>query len=188
MRYVTISRVQVIWAGGTVAGGGLSTFYFNSAVGTAAQQVAAVAAFLGTTEDRRTTGTTWATAGDVAQINEATGDLVAINSVTPATGVGTDAGDALAIGTSGLLRLFSSVIANGRLVRGRIFLPGASEGQNTAGVPISAYRSDYDAAAATLLADVNTEWRLWSRTHGIAPDVTTATTWTKWSFLRSRRD
>jgi len=147
-----------------------------------------VATFLGSTEDRRTVGTTWATLGDVAQINEATGTLVGVTSVTPATGTGTDAGDALAIGTNGLLRLFSNVIANGRLVRGRIFLPGPTEGQNTAGVPISAYTGDYNTAAATLMADANTEWRIWSRTHGVAPDVTAATTWSKWAFLRSRRD
>jgi len=185
---MTISRVQVAWSGATVVGGGLSTFYFNSAVGTPAQQVAAVGAYLGATEDRRSTSITWATLADVASINEATGQLTGLATVTPLTGVGTVATEVMPPIVQVLIRLLTSTIANGRLVRGRLFIPGTCEGDSNSGTPSTTSRTDYDAAGAALIADANTEWRLWSRTHGIAPDVTTATMWNRYASLRSRRD
>lgn len=184
-----INRVQVIWTGTPVVGGGLSTFYFNSAVGTAAQQVSAVQTFLAATEDRRSTTLSWATAADVATLDIATGALTGITTTTPATGVGTAAGDIMPPSNQGLLRLLSSQIAGGRLIRGRLFLPGSIEGDNVStGLPSNTYTADYNVAAAALIADANSEWRIWSPTHGVAPDVVTAVCWNKWAILRSRRD
>ena len=185
---VSINRVSIVWTGAFAVGTGLSTFYFNSAVGTPAQQVAAVQTFLAATEDRRVIGMNWVSAADVVTLNIATGALEAINTVTPVGGSGTLAGDALPPATQGLLRILSNVISNDRLIRGRLFLPGTGESSSTLGAPDSAYLTDYNNAAAALISDANTEWRLWSRTHGLAPDVITASTWNKWAVLRSRRD
>lgn len=180
--------MQIIWTGTTIVGGGLSTFYFDSASGTPAQQVAAVATFLGATEDRRLSSVSWVSAADVATLNVGTGALEGITSVTQSSGTGTSATEAMPPASQGLLRILTSQIVSGRLLRGRIFLPGNSESDSGSGAPSSTYRTDYDAAAAALIADANTAWMCWSQTHGVAASVATANTWNKWAVLRSRRD
>lgn len=186
---MAVNRVQVIWSGIPTVGGGLSTFMFNSSVGTPAQQVAAVAAFLAATEDRRAQGCSWVTGSDVATLNIGTGQLEGVTAVTQIIGVGSIAGDVLPPATQGLLRLLTSVVVAGRLLRGRLFLPGTCEADSgSTGQPSVTFRSDYDAAAAALLGDANTEWCVWSATHGVLANITAANTWTKYATLRSRRD
>lgn len=186
---MAVRRVQVVWTGATVEGGGLSTFYFNDAVGTAAQNVSSVAAFLAGTEGSRSSGLAWATVADVATLNVGSGALESITATTPSTGVGTASGDVLPMITQGLLRLVTSQIVNGRLLRGRLFLPGPVETVNSsAGAPLSGYLTDYNGDAATLVADANSDWSVWSITHGVLASVQTATVWNKWASLRSRRD
>jgi len=186
---MAINRVQVIWSGGALTGTGLSTFYFDSATGTAAQQVSAVAAFLTGTEDRRVNTCVWTTGADVATLNVGTGALEAITVVTQQTGTGTVGTDALPQQTQGLLRVLTTTIVAGRLLRGRIFLPGTVEADSgTTGNPSSTYRTDYDTNAATLISDANTNWMCWSATHGTAASIATANTWSRWAVLRSRRD
>lgn len=184
-----VNRVQVIWTGAPIQGGGLSTFYFNSAVGTAAQQVSAVAAFLAATEARRAGSLGWVTGVDVATLNTGSGALENVTTTTQASGAGTGAGDVLGPTQQGLLRMLTSVVAGGRLLRGRLFLPGTLESDNgSTGQPSATFRTDYDTDAATLLGDANTDWSVWSQTHGILASVTAANTWNKWAVLRSRRD
>lgn len=182
-----LSRIQVIWSGTPVVGGGLSTFYMLNSVGTVAQQVAAVATFLDNSESSRSTSLSWATSADVAVIDDATGNLVSMESVTPETGVGTGTGDLAPYATQGLLRLYTTTVVGGRLLRGRLFLPGVTEGANT-GIPSAGYISNYNTVAAALISDANTAWAVWSRTHGTSQAVSTATTWNRWAVLRSRRD
>lgn len=185
---MSVRRVQVIWAGLPTAGGGLSTFYFNTTVGTAANCVSAVGNFLTATEDQRTTTLTWSTHPDVVTLSDA-GVLEGTTSTSPASGVGIASSDQLSPTTQGLLRVLSSTVVAGRILRGRVFLPGATEGQNQAnGVPTTVYKSDYDAAAAALIADANTTWVVWSRTHATFATVVSASTWASWAVLRSRRD
>lgn len=185
---MAINRVQAIWSGTIVEGGGLSTFYFDTGVGTPAQHVAAVATFLTATDDQRSTGAVWTTGADVAAVDEATGALVSVTSVATSTGTGTAVGDTMPPATQGLLRALSSVVVGGRLLRGRVFLPGAVESANIGGLPIAAYRTDYDTAAAALIANLNAQWVIWSRTHGVIAPVASANVWSKWAVLRSRRD
>ena len=186
---VSVRRVRVVWSGDPTSGGGLSTFYFNDAVGTAAQNVASVATFLNATNDRRVAPCTWATEADVPTLNVGTGAIEGIVSTTPATGVGTAAGDALPPIAQGLLRLFTSQIVSGRLLRGRLFLPGAPESDSAStGGTSATYRSDYEAAAAALIADANSDWSVWSQTHGTLASIATASIWSKWASMRSRRD
>lgn len=186
---MAINRVRVIWTGTPTVGDGLSTFHFNSAVGTPAQQVAAVNLFLDSVSVSYADNLSWSTDPDVATLNEATGALEGIASVAVASGVGADTTDQLGPATQGLLRLTGAMIVGGRLLRGRLFLPGPCEAANSAGgIPLVGYRDDYEAAAAVMIADANVEWKIWSRTHGVAGDVVTATVWTKWAVLRSRRD
>ena len=184
---MSLRRVQVAWVSAHIVGGGLSTFYFNDSVGTAAQNVASVGTFLTATDDRRISGTTWATLPDVATIS-LSGVLESVTSTTPATGTGTLAGTAVPQASQGLLRLLTSTVAGGRLLRGRLFLPAVGVNDNTNGVPSATYTADYNAAAAALVADANSDWQVWSRTNNGAASITSATCWSKFAVLRSRRD
>jgi len=183
-----VSRVQVAWEGPPVVGGGLSTFWFNSAVGTPTQMGSAVSTFLAATEDRRRTSLSWERIPEVNTYNEVTGALESTAGLVASSGVGTDVAQALSPTTQGLLQLRTGLISFGRLLRGRIFLPGATEGGNDEGVPSAAYLADYNAAALALATDVNTDLVVWGQTHGVKSPVTSATVWSQWAVLRSRRD
>jgi len=186
---MAVNRVEVIWTGTPVAGGGLSTFYFDSAVGTATQQVTAVTGFLTSILDRISNTVTFATVADVATLNLTTGALEGFTSTAPQTGGGTSVGEPLPVGANGLLRLLTGSIVNGRLLRGRLFIPAPTESDNTAGgVPSATYTGDINASAQVLRDDANTNWGVWSRTHGFFSPVATVSTWNKWGLLRSRRD
>jgi hypothetical protein len=182
-----VNRVQVVWSGPSVVGGGLSTFYFFDNVGTPAQHVAAAALFLSSSEALRISGTVWTTVADVATLNTATGALEGITSTTTSTGTGTASGDATPPTTQGLLRLYSNTVVGGRLLRGRLFLPGVPETLST-GAPTAAFLTGYNASAANLVASANADWAVWSKTHGVLSSVQTANTWNKFAVLRSRRD
>lgn len=186
--HMAVNRVQVIWTGTPTVGGGLSTFYFDDGTGTPAQQVAAVALFLSSTEARRSTLTSWVTAADVATLNVGTGALEAITSTTQSSGVGTNAAAQMPPVVQGLLRGLTSIVTGGRLLRARIFLPGTTISDATLGAPTATYKSGYDAAAATLISSANADWAAWSRTHGVRASIVSANTWNKFAELRSRRD
>lgn len=186
---MSVNRVQVIWSGTLIAGGGLTTFYFSDATGTPAQHVSAAALYLSATEAQRVTSCSWATDTDVATLNVGTGTLEGITNVASTSGVGTAAGDAMPPTTQGLQQLFTNSVTTGRLLRGRLFLPGAPESVNgSTGVPMSAIATAYNAAAATLIANANADWSVWSKTHGVLASVQSVAFWPKWAVLRSRRD
>jgi len=185
---MALNRVQIAFTGNPTEGGGLATFYFDSSVGTVAQQMIAAQSFFSTTEGVRAPTCAWAGVPDVATIDEASGALTAVVSTATSSGVGTAAGVVLSPTTQGLLRNLSSVVVGGRLLRGRLFLPGATATHNVLGAPSSSYLTAYNGAASALIADPNTVWKIWSRTYGTSAAVTTANVWTKWAVLRSRRD
>jgi hypothetical protein len=115
------------------------------------------------------------------------GALEAITTVTSSQAAGTAAGDLIPFATQGLLRLFTPTIVNGRLLQGRIFLPGSVESDSNGG-PTGTYMSDYNAAGNALAGDASTSWIVWSRTHAAFSAISEASTWNKWAVLRSRRD
>lgn len=185
---MSVYRVPVFWQGTYVVGGGVSSFYFNSAAGTPAQAVTAVVDFLNGSEDRRHSSITWSCGADIDTLNVGTGALEATDNFTPATGTGTNGGQPLPPATQGLLRITTGIVVAGRLLRGRIFLPGNTENDNDLGAPVSAYQTDYNALADTMIGLGTADWSVWSRTHGTLASVNSAAIWTKWASLRSRRD
>ena len=181
-------RVRVNWSGAAITGPGLSTFYFDSGVGTAANAVTAVATFLGAVDNSIANTAIWGTETDVATI-DGTGQITAITNVGAQTGAGSEAGDRLSPATQGLVALRTGSIIDGREVQGRIFLPGMVESHNgSTGTPDSGIIGAVNTAAAALIADVNTTWVVWSRVNEVFVPITTATMNNKWAVLRSRRD
>lgn len=112
----------------------------------------------------------------------------------PGPTAGGGAGDALPRQTQGLGRLSTSSVIGGRRVRGRLFLPGPLEADNTsAGVPSSTYVSDAVAAVASILPAGATASApcIWHRptggAGGASPLITGVSASPSWSVLRSRR-
>lgn len=132
----------------------------------------------------------YSTVGDpsVEIIDTTTGKPTGAAAVTRANHVGTQGGDALPWANQGLVQLRSGIYVNGREQRGRIFIPGTAEPDNSGGVPIAAYRTDILLAAGLLMADVNSGLGVYSRVHKIFTTVTLVNVWAKWAMLTSRRD
>lgn len=112
----------------------------------------------------------------------------------PTSVVGTAAGDPLPMQTQGLVRLQTSTVIAGRRVRGRLFVPGPPEAENTsAGVPSGSYTTALANAGAALLAAGSTASAavIWHRptagAGGASPVITGVSGSPTWSVLKSRR-
>lgn len=200
---MTILRIRTVFTG--VAGAPwYSNLYFGPpADPTNAQQcVDAVGAFWATLATNLRLGVAFNVEGDVPAINEADGKITDQITVTPVTGGGTNAGDPLPPYTQALIRLSTNAFVNGRRVRGRIFVPGQVESNNVSGNPAGAFVTGVAAAAQALINNLDTELVVWARPFegdplsvppkparlGTYAGAVTATMWTAWSVLRSRRD
>lgn len=138
----------------------------------------------------------------VPTYDEATGDLIAQTATAPTGNAGSNVGTALPWATQGLIRLRTEGIVNNRAVHGRIFVPGADEGNSNNGVPQSGYLTTMQSAIdALILASTNT-LAVWARPFAGDPTATppkparagtqhavqAADTWNQWAVMRSRRD
>jgi hypothetical protein len=206
----TIRRVTTLIAGPTVNGGGVQTFYFANAVGTAAQLTAAVQSFWNYNPAIFYTGTTFAVQSEVESLNDANGQLTGVATGTAATVTGSGAAEALSPATQGLVRWRTGVVEDGREIRGRTFMPAMVAAQNDDGHPIAGCISAMTTAAGLLISDANSELIVWRRPRlarpqvgspgdryylpaqsardGSSATVTSGTGWDKWAVLRSRRD
>lgn len=164
-----------------------------------------VGAYWATLDDRIVAPLSWTTDAEVPTFSEATGKITKVDAVTPVSGVGGLAAEALPYATQLLTRLITSQFVNGRRVRGRIFIPGLSETDNTAGLPAATLRTTATTAATGLITQSTGTLAVWSRPYSALDDdgqpipgktprvgsqhaVTSVSTWTQWSVLRSRRD
>lgn len=166
----------------------LSTLFFSETGGTAAQAAAAAGSFYSAMDDILAGSVTWSFDGIVETVNPITGNILAITSVTPYSGLGVGSEEALPYATQGLVRWRTGEYVNGREIRGRTFLPCPPETMNADGVPSEAYTDTVDIAAAALLASANAELVVWSRVNQQQQAVTAFSTWPQWAILRSRRD
>lgn len=123
--------------------------------------------------------------GEVDVVESTTGQTVASEAVTGFTLPGGNANEALPLTTQLLLRLRTGVFVGGREIRGRMFIPGCTEENNTGGRPSAALVTLANNAASSL---VNGIMAVYSPTRRVYEDVTSATAWNEWAVLRSRRD
>lgn len=189
-------RVDCEWSGTQVRGGGLTQLWFSNPSTDAQACVDAVEDFWTAMASAVSSSTTVRVLPTVPVFNETDGELLSVAGATVQPSIpGTAAGDALPAATQGLLRLVTSQVRNNRLIRGRIFIPAPVENFNlVTGQPNSTYTVDVNAAAAALVADATANWAVFSRpggtgsTAGLIPQIITATCWSEWAVLRSRRD
>ena len=188
---MSLYRVRTIFTG--VEGAPfLSTFLFEQAGGTAQQAATAAGAFWTALAAGMHTSLAWTTEGAVAVINETNGNTESVSATTPVVGAGTAVSDRAPAATQGLVRWRTGIFTGGRELRGRTFLPGVPEDQGSQ-VPLAAYRTRADNAAAALIADVNTILAIRSSKFdatglSFAHPVVSGETWTQYAVLRSRRD
>jgi hypothetical protein len=90
---------------------------------------------------------------DVVALNDATGAITgSFAGAVPATVFGTAVGDAMPPQTAWIVKSVTNLVVGPRLLKGRVFLPGPSEGQNTAtGAPITGSVTTINAAFTGLL-------------------------------------
>lgn len=178
-------RVNVTWSG---VGGTpyLSSFWFEGETQTAADNaVTAVGTFVGAVDALIDGGVTWATQAEVIQVDLSSGKPEGLWDTTPVTGSGGASGVAVPFAAQGLLRLRTGSFVGGREVRGRLFIPGLLASQD--GTPTATQISTINGHAATLIADSNSEWVVYSREKALTATVVSATLWSQWAMLRSRR-
>lgn len=185
-------RVTTFWSGLPVVGGGITQLYFNSNdAGQASGAASAVRGLWVALAPIFSGGLTAQVSSEVALMNVdgTINDYAVAGAQAPV--VGGSGGDVLPPATQLLLRLQTSAIKNNRRVKGRINLPGQLEVNSSNGAPTASTISTANAALAAYIANVP-QPAVWSRPgpggSGIAPPVTSVSTWTKWAVIRSRRD
>ena len=132
---------------------------------------------------------------EVLEVESTTGHTTGIEPVTVAAVPGTAASDPLPQATQMLIRLRTGifVVSEGERpksheIRGRIYVPSMVEVLSTDGLPTSATVSSVNSVLSTWLSDANSVPVVYSRVHREYPSVSSATMWTKFAVLRSRRD
>lgn len=126
---------------------------------------------------------------DVAVLDEATGDVIQVLvDNAPKGRFGQSAATALPPATQILVRLRSGVFNSGREIRGRIFIPGVTVSQSNDGRVQGGTIVDVQAAIDAMIADQNAQLVVWAKTRGTYAVVNSATVWTEFAVLRSRRD
>lgn len=184
---MTIFKVRTLWSGGP-GGAGVSTMYWSTSAGTASQANDAMGAFWDAVASVIGGGWNAQTDSVVYEVDEADGQITGAVAVTPETTAYADGNDPLPGLTQGLLQLRTGVYVAGRELRGRLFIPGPTENENTAGRPKASYLSAVNTAATNeLINALDAAPVVWSRAHGAFWPVVAATCWTEWAVLRSRR-
>lgn len=180
-------RVRTVFSG-PAGSPYLSTLYFEAGGNTETGANAAVGTFWNSIDSQMHNSVSWSTEAEVTEIDEVTGNPVAVFPVTPVTGVGALSGELLPRVSQGLIRFRTGVFVGGREVRGRCFVPGLDTGTNDGGVLLPATITALNNAAAALISDSNSVFAIWSRKNGVEHPAVTGSTWNQFASLRSRRD
>jgi hypothetical protein len=174
----------------TIGGGPyLATHYWGGTDSQAEADaaVAAVGAFWGAVDNVMDSQITWATEPEVAILG-VDGVVTGSLTTTPQTGSGAIASDSMPLASQALVRWFTPNFIGGRRLRGRTFIPGITTAGNTNGRLASATSTTIGTAATTLANVATPLLVVWSRIHGVAHPVSSASVWAEFASLRSRRD
>lgn len=124
----------------------------------------------------------------VFSIESTTGDIVGTSTVTGRAATGAGGTDMLPLTTQGLVGFRTGNFIGGRELRGRWYVPGMIEGNNTpAGAPVSTVTLSL-IAAGNILVNGAPDFVIYSRTHKEFSSATACYSPVKWAVLRSRRD
>lgn len=130
----------------------------------------------------------WTVEGEVAAISPGTGEIENVFNVAPASRSGSATGQPLPWMSQGLVRWETGAYMGGRRLRGRTFIPGATEDDSVNGLPTNDYVTDLLTAANYLLNTSPATPVVYSRKNLIQSPVVSAGAASYWALLRSRRD
>lgn len=183
-------RIRTVFTG--VAGTPwYSNLYFDASTTGSQQVVANVWNFWNTIKGQIDTRVTATVQGLVPIINDATGDIVRVESYLDVPLDCNGSGNVLPQADQTMLNLLTGTYTAGRQLRGRLFIPGlisaAANGDGT--VAANFLAAQIDAAEDLRDAAVVTgAWLVWSRKNGTSDTVQSITGKTTFAVLRSRRD
>lgn len=180
-------RVRTLLAGTAAVGGGMNILHFAAAGGSAANAATAAATFWTDLQSAMVPNVSWALDPQIDVIESTTNKLTAVDTGPATSGAGVATGEPCPFATQGRINWFTGNVVNFRQLKGKTFVPGPSETQNN-GAPLSTYITDLNAAAAALIANVNSQLVVYSVTHKLFFDTLDGLAWNKWAILRSRRD
>lgn len=131
----------------------------------------------------------------VTSFNPANGSPTSVTGVVAPSVSCSNTGEVLPLATQGLVHMHTGTYRNGREIRGRVFIPGPTELNNSfQGLPMTLWTDTLQAAADVFIADADAGWSVWSRpstpeaSDGLIVPITSAEAWANWAVLRSRRD
>lgn len=163
----------------------LSNFYFDTGtVGDASAAAAAVYDFWNAVDSNMVNTMAWNIEDDVALFTNPE-TIAGWETVAGGNGAGLVSGDSLPWSTQLLIQWSTAVVFNNRRIRGRTFVPGFVESQNSAGVPVLSLRDAVEDAADAM---VGSGLVVASRASNTFVPITGAAVWSQWAVLRSRRD
>jgi hypothetical protein len=126
---------------------------------------------------------------EVRVIESTDGETQAVLTISGATKTMTGSGDPLPSLAQLLVRYQTGVFTSGRQIRGRWFIPGQLEANNTSvGLPSAGLVTGVDTAAGAFVTACAGDFVIYSPTHRVYASVQGASVAGDWSFLRSRRD
>lgn len=184
-----LNELRTVWTG--VAGSPYYTTlrHLSTAAISFEDFKAAWGTFLATAKSNYDNALVAQNSAEVRQIESTTGQTVGVFTTTQGIWAGTSVGEALPPMTQLLIRLSTNNFTNGRRIRGRIFLPGQVENNNsTVGQPDAGYTGTLATALATMVTAMGNSLVIYSPTHRTYAVVQSATPWNQWAVLRSRRD
>lgn len=183
-------EILVDWT--TASGAGkVSVFHFIEAT-PVAEQREALNTFLQACNSTLATSTTWTIRTDGRELSTVTGTLTGLwSDPTEYTGGGPGGNTAvLADATQVLVRWYTDHIVNGRVLRGRTYIPGIFRNVSENGNVYVASRTAI-ADAGNALAASGKQLAVWHRpkngTGGVLWAVDTATVWQEFAVQRRRR-
>lgn len=169
---------------------GVTVMFFDELLSVTDQRDA-LAVFWGAVDSMLHNGTTWTIRQSGRELDDSTGTLTGVWTDTPVktgTGAGTvnPVNDAAMI----LLQWQTATIINGRMVRGRTFVPGAEISTQEGGNLGAGFVSQLQGYQATLIA-ASEGFGVWHRptsgSGGQFVPVTNGTAWSEFAVLRGRR-
>ena len=196
-----IVRVKVNWTG-FIGSPGYTNLYFETTASDPWDQVyvdvavAKVDTFLDTFAAYLPQGLSAAIDSTVAQLDEVTGTMTAVWTVTPPAATAGSSATAYGAGSGLCVTWITNEVQNGRIVRGRTFIvPLAGAGYDNDGSIYGTLLTNARAAATTLTSDSDgARLVVWKRPNPIIPidggayNVIGSNISDKAAQLRSRRD
>jgi len=129
--------------------------------------------------------------GDIPVVDDATGNIINMESATPETINFSGAGGITPPASQGLINTLTDTFIGGRRLRGKVYLPGIITGAlGTNGAVAPANATIWNNAMAALVAASASPGplRVYSPTHATSAVVTAHNVKSQFAVLRSRRD